>query len=91
MFLIIFICHCFSEFQVTVDPQLSTTEKTSMTTTLAQGVWQAQQNLQPTAFGPRTPTVDPQTDPQAAMMLLQQYSDKLLSLVEQRITKVEKQ
>lgn len=62
-----------------------------MTTTLAQGVWQAQQNLQPTAFGPRTQAADPQTDPQAAMLLLQQYSDKLLSLVEQRITKVDKQ
>lgn len=62
-----------------------------MTTTLAQGVWQAQQNLQPTAFGPRAPNSDPQTDPQAALMLLQQYSDKLLSLVEQRITKVDKQ
>ncbi|XP_054711970.1 mitogen-activated protein kinase-binding protein 1-like [Uloborus diversus] len=76
--------------RVTVDSQLTTAEKTSMTTTLAQGVWQAQQNLQPTAFGTRSSTADSQAEPRAAMMLLQQYSDKLLSLVEQRITKVEK-
>ncbi|KAF8786903.1 WD repeat-containing protein 62 [Argiope bruennichi] len=76
--------------RVTIDSQLTTTEKAAMTTTLAQGVWQAQQNLQPTAFSARTPTSDSQTEPQAAMMLLQQYSDKLLNLIEQRITKVDK-
>ncbi|GBM34106.1 hypothetical protein AVEN_235051-1 [Araneus ventricosus] len=76
--------------RVTIDSQLTTSEKAAMTTTLAQGVWQAQQNLQPTAFSARTPTSDSQTEPQAAMMLLQQYSDKLLNLIEQRITKVDK-
>ncbi|GFR22445.1 uncharacterized protein TNCT_93831 [Trichonephila clavata] len=76
--------------RVTIDSQLTTTEKAAMTTTLAQGVWQAQQNLQPTAFSARTPTSDASAEPQAAMMLLQQYSDKLLNLIEQRITKVDK-
>ncbi|GIY61420.1 uncharacterized protein CDAR_541891 [Caerostris darwini] len=76
--------------RVTIDSQLTTTEKAAMTTTLAQGVWQAQQNLQPTAFSARTPTSDSSAEPQAAMMLLQQYSDKLLTLIEQRITKVDK-
>ncbi|GFY45841.1 uncharacterized protein TNIN_151441, partial [Trichonephila inaurata madagascariensis] len=76
--------------RVTIDSQLTTTEKAAMTTTLAQGVWQAQQNLQPTAFSARTPASDASAEPQAAMMLLQQYSDKLLNLIEQRITKVDK-
>ncbi|KAG8188886.1 hypothetical protein JTE90_014946 [Oedothorax gibbosus] len=69
--------------RVTVDSQLSTSEKAAMTTTLAQGVWQAQQNLQPHAFTAATP---PGSVPQDPALLLQQYSDKLLTLIEQRIT-----
>ncbi|UYV64073.1 hypothetical protein LAZ67_2006493 [Cordylochernes scorpioides] len=65
--------------QVTMDPDLSQEEKSELTGVLAGGVWRAQQNLRP-AMPPMPPDG-------AAMFLLQQYSDKLLSLVERRFNK----
>lgn len=107
--------------RVTMDVELSASDKASMTTVLAKGVWQAQQNLRPAmppvpiwpvsqnttldsnmfmnkSFGnvnsPITidqnsnkGIVENQAETVNAMTLLQQYSDKLLSLVEQHINK----
>ncbi|XP_076306142.1 mitogen-activated protein kinase-binding protein 1-like isoform X3 [Tachypleus tridentatus] len=111
--------------RVTLDTDLSSSDKSAMTTTLAQGVLQAQQNLRPAVppmpvwnpsnnsldtvssygtakrvsvnssslvssdFGQRTTgkKLDPtnQSEMVNAMTLLQQYSDRLLNLVEQRM------
>ncbi|XP_023225162.1 mitogen-activated protein kinase-binding protein 1-like [Centruroides sculpturatus] len=107
--------------RVTMDSELSAMDKASMTTVLAKGVWQAQQNLRPAMPPvpiwpmPQNSSLDPNIfasktignvnnslsiDPGIgkgsvenpaetvnAMTLLQQYSDKLLSLVEQHINK----
>ncbi|XP_076314517.1 mitogen-activated protein kinase-binding protein 1-like isoform X4 [Tachypleus tridentatus] len=112
--------------RVTVDTELPAAEKSTMTTTLAQGVLQAQQNLRPAVppmpmwnpsgasldttnpFGnvkrmtmsssnlssdfvqhSMGKKLDPTSQPEMvnAMALLQQYSDRLLNLVEQRMNK----
>lgn len=99
--------------RLTMDTTLSSNEKSSMTTILAQGVWQAQQNLRPAVpplpvWSSTTKTLELsyqnscrtssqslderinnsaiQQEPLNAILLLQEYSDKLLSLVEQRIS-----
>ncbi|XP_067138205.1 mitogen-activated protein kinase-binding protein 1-like isoform X2 [Centruroides vittatus] len=98
--------------RLSMDTTISSSEKSAMTTILAQGVWQAQQNLRPAvppfpmwssssktlelsyqnsyrtssqSSDERLSSPAIQQEPFNAILLLQEYSDKLLSLVEQRI------
>ncbi|KFM75776.1 hypothetical protein X975_14109, partial [Stegodyphus mimosarum] len=107
--------------RLTLATDLPSEEKSAMTNTLAQGVWQAQQNLHPAippmnpwsvsmenSYDPsvrklpglnfplsngdlhdpsvQRPHISTQPDVINTMALLEQYSDKLLSLVEQKIS-----
>ncbi|XP_035215773.1 mitogen-activated protein kinase-binding protein 1-like isoform X2 [Stegodyphus dumicola] len=107
--------------RLTLATDLPSEEKSAMTNTLAQGVWQAQQNLRPAippmnpwsvpmenSYDPslrklpglnfplsngdlhdpsvQRPHISTQPDVINTMALLEQYSDKLLSLVEQKIS-----